>query len=155
MFQRFLSLFLLVSFNLFAETTAPAFDTKKLKSDLSQKLAQLEGSQDGIKYEEIVFDLNKELESYVELRKKECMGEFSTIVLGPEGELVAQKKKLTKVETKLCMLELINFERRYTNVIFSLRENALKAYHKEQLRLLDDSRQKSINYLEKLANTYR
>ena len=103
----------------------------------------------------VLEDLGKRTTLYIKYRKSECLGDFSIIEMDQTGNTKAVKKKLNKAEKKLCMLDLVNFQRRFTNLIYKLRKKQLQLDHKKQFDLLEEHRRGNINELDKLASKYK
>src|SRR5690554_181239 len=100
-----------------------------MKEKLEYEFKSLESQDKDFDFEKSLEDLGKRSKQYIRFRKEECSGEFATIIIDKSGQSVAKKNKLSPVETKLCMLELINFQRRYSNVIFDLRRKLMLKQH--------------------------
>lgn len=137
------------------EAPVEGSDLRSKKEKLIYDFKTLENEVKDMAFEDVIEDLGKRTKEYIYFRKMQCQGEFSTLVIDSDGQRVAKEKKLSKVEQKLCMLELINFQRRYSNVIFDLRKKLLLKNHKSQLDLLEKYRQENIDELEKMAAKYR
>lgn len=94
---------------------------------------------------------NKRVLYYVQQRDKECKGEFSSIEINEEGESEIVKRKLSKSERKLCLLELVNFRKSYLIEVFKIRKKILKYNQKQELADLENIRQESLKKMEELA----
>lgn len=125
------------------------------KEQILERLNTLSSSEDE-EYEKVIFSLNREVESYISMRQKECLGEFSILEINTESEnsQVTQRKKLSKEEQKLCQVELINFRKKYVNIIFEIRKKHLVKKHSEQLQELDQYRQKNLSELDRLSKDF-
>jgi hypothetical protein len=156
MLLRWLIFTLLLSVNAIAqeEQVLSVEDIRQLKEKLLYEFKKYETTQD-VDLSEVIGDLNSRTENYIKYRKQECAGDFSSIELNDKGEKILKKKKLNKTEKKLCMLELINFQRKFTNVIYSVRKSLLQKQHKQQLESLEKYRQQNIDELEKIASKYK
>lgn len=139
---------ILTSF-VFAQTVS-ALKKDEILENLS-KLEKLE--QDN--YEDVVLELNQEVNNYSELRKKECLGEFSTLEINSEGESVGQKIKLSREEKKLCQIELINFRKKYIKNVYKIRRRYILKTHKSQLQELKRLENKSLNELDEISQKIR
>lgn len=157
MLSKILIFFICLTSVAWAQEEEPGnlIELKSLKEKLEYEFKSLESQVGDVDFEKVLEDLGKRTKQYIHFRKLECEGEFSTIEINDQGESVVKKKKLSKVETKLCMLELINFQRQYSNVIFDLRKKMLLKQHAEQIQLLEKYRQESVEELEKMAAGYR
>ena len=89
------------------------------------------------------------------MQKQQCSGEYSTVEINEDGEQKVIKKKLSKLEKNLCMLELVNFQRKFVEVVFNLRKALLVKQQEKQLDNLETYRQKQVDELEKLASQYK
>ena len=156
MFSKLILLFLIIGGFAFAEDNGnELINLKVLKEKLEYEFKSMENQVGEIDFEKVLTDLSKKTKQYIHFRRLECKGEFSTIEINGQGESEAKKKKLSKVEVKLCMLELINFQRKFSNVVFDLRKKMLLKQHKSQLELLEKYRQDNVDELEKMAAGYR
>lgn len=108
-----------------------------------------------IDFASVIEKLNTRTDSYVKLQKQQCSGEYSTVEIDEQGEQKVIKKKLSKLEKNLCMLELVNFQRKFVEVVFNLRKNLLVKQQQKNLELLESYRQKQVDDLEKLAAQYK
>lgn len=88
---------------------------------------------------------------YVQRRDKECKGEFSSIELNESGESEVVKRKLSKSEKKLCLMELVNFRKNYLNEVFKMRKKMLIQTHNQQLKDLEAIRKESVQKMDELA----
>lgn len=144
----------MVSNNGIAQDVINQNELKDLKEKLLYDFKKFETLEDD-SLSRVVEDLNNRTSSYIKLRKQECEGEFSSIELDGNGEKIVSKKKLSKVEKNLCMLELINFQKRFVDTIFVLRRKVLVMNHKKQLNTLEDFQRKQIDNLENIASKYK
>lgn len=124
------------------------------KDDILDNLSKLESS-DEVNYEETIYELNEEVNNYSELRKKECLGEFSTLEINNEGESIGKKKKLSREEKKLCQIELINFRKKYIKNIYKIRRRHLLKNHKVQLEELDGLEAETLKELDEITQKIR
>ena len=88
---------------------------------------------------------------YVQQRDKECKGEFKSIELDEKGESEVVKRKLSKSERKLCLMELVNFRKNYINEIFKMRKKIMIKGHNQQVKDLETIRKESIQKMDELA----
>lgn len=88
---------------------------------------------------------------YVQRRDKECKGEFSSIELTETGESEVVKRKLSKSERKLCLMELVNFRKNYLNEVFKIRKKMLIQTQNQQLKDLEAIRKESVQKMDELA----
>lgn len=128
-------------------------DVKELKEKLLYDFKRYESSESDLS--NIIEDLNQRTSTYIKYRKLECEGEFSSVELEDEGEEVVTNKKLSSIEKKLCMLELINFQKKFVDTIFAVRKKVLINNHKGQLETLEQFQRNQIDNLEKIANKYK
>ena len=124
------------------------------KDEILDNLSKLESS-DEANYEATIYELNDEVNNYSELRKKECLGEFSTLEINNEGESIGKKKKLSREEKKLCQIELINFRKKYIKNIYKIRRRHLLKNHKEQLKELDGLEAETLKELDEITQKIR
>lgn len=89
---------------------------------------------------------------YVQQRDKECKGEFSSIELNDKGESEVVKRKLSKTERKLCLIELVNFRKSYINEVFKIRKKIMVSSHNQQLKELELIRSESIKKMDDLVS---
>lgn len=94
------------------------------------------------------------LEKYMDHKKRVCEGEFSTVILLEENESSKNKppsksnNKLSKDERKLCYRELKALQVTFIDNMFHARKNYLNYLHEEQLKALEDAREKSIKNIQ-------
>lgn len=124
------------------------------KDEILDKLAKLE-KMEFENYEQAVFDLSQAVLVYSELRKKECLGEFSTLEINNEGESITKKNKLSKEEKKLCQIELLNFRKKYVKNIYSIRLKHLKEVQQKQIQEISSMRDESLNELDTILQKIR
>lgn len=146
---KLILLFIILSTSLFAQSVSSI-----KKDEILDSLAKLE-KMEFDNYEQAVFELNEEVFNYSELRKKECLGEFSTLEIDNEGESVVKKNKLSKEEKKLCQIELINFRKKYIVNLYKIRKKYLKSIHEKQLTELDSMQKKSLQELDVVLQKIR
>lgn len=90
-------------------------------------------------------------ETYIERRQKECLGEFSSFVESNIQKKVVKKVKLTENEKKLCQLTLIEFQIKFLNKAFELREEYLVKRYDQESVILNKLRDKTVSELKKKA----
>ena len=95
---------------------ADVVDISKLKEKLNYQYKSLESKTEKVDFEKTITELGKDTKEYIHFRKLECQGKYSTIEINENGQSAVKDKKLSKIEKKLCMLELINFQRKYSNL---------------------------------------
>lgn len=117
------------------------------KQRLLLELERLESAKDA-DFEEALEVMTSKVAAYAETKKKECLGEYSSIEITAEGETKKLKNKLSKEEKKLCLLELVRLRKRLANSLFSIRKKLLVEQHQEQLEHLEELRRESLNELE-------
>lgn len=142
-------LFMVFTTSIFAQSVSAL-----RKDEILDNLSKLESS-DEANYEETIYELNDEVNNYSELRKKECLGEFSTLEINNEGESIGKKKKLSREEKKLCQIELINFRKKYIKNIYKIRRRHLLKNHKEQLKELDGLEAETLKELDEITQKIR
>lgn len=130
------------------------FESKELKEQLIYDFKKYE-TLEKIKLTGVITELSKKTHKFIKMRRGECLGEFSVLEVDDENKVRAVKKKLTKREQKLCMLELIKFQKKYTNIIYKMRRKELTLQHKEQLNSIDQYWKKNQEELDKLATKYK
>ena len=106
-------------------------------------------------YEQAIFNLNQEILNYSELRKKECLGEFSTLEIDNEGESITKKNTLSKEEKKLCQIELLNFRKKYIKNIYKIRKKHLEDIHQKQIEELKSMQDENLNELDTVLQKLR
>ena len=146
-----LKFLVLITFStqVFSETVS------SLKKDtILDSLSKLE-NMEYENYEQAIFQLNQDILNYSELRKKECLGEFSTLEINSEGESITKKNKLSKEEKKLCQIELINFRKKYIKNLYSIRKKHLESIHKRQLEELKTMQDDSLGELDLVLQKIR
>lgn len=137
---------------LFAQTVEVESEAQALdgKEALLKELENLESSEN-IDFEQVLNLMNDKINSYASIRKKECLGEYSSLEITPEGERKILKNKLSKEEKKLCLLELIRLRKTFTDSLFKIRKNALLQQHKEQLQNLEKLRSETLHELDSMG----
>lgn len=121
------------------------------KESLIEKLGTLK-TKEKSELEEEISSFNKKVSYYIQSRDKECKGEFSSVEINSTGTSEIVKRKLSKEERRLCLLELIYFRKKYIAEIFIIRKKLLKFEHEKQLANLDKIKLKSITSLDQLAD---
>jgi hypothetical protein len=94
--------------------------------------------------------LKTDVFNYISFKKKECLGEFSSVITNDLGDKEVVKRKLTKEEKKICLIELKLFNAFYINQTFESRKTYLTRIHKDQMiqlevlkdEMLDDNERK-------------
>ncbi len=149
--MKVISIILFVSSISFGQTVD--LDSPRILNDKEVLLAELEAleAKEDIDFEQTLSAMNDKISNYAIVRKKECMGEYSSLEITPEGESRILKNKLSKEEKKLCLLELIRIRKSFTNSLFKIRRNFIKKQHKEQLRNLEELRTETIQDLETMG----
>lgn len=121
------------------------------KSNLLTELTSLHNK----KLSEVELEIqnfNKKVLYYVQTRDKECKGEFSSIELNEDGESKVVKRKLSKTEKKLCLIDLVNFRKTYINQVFEIRKKILINNHNKQVDELESIRKESIKKMDDLVS---
>lgn len=108
-----------------------------------------------IQISDVIETLNSRTDNYIKFQKIQCGGDYSAIEINEAGEQRIVNKKLSKLEKKLCMLELVNFQRKFTEVVFGLRKRLLVKQQEKQLEDLESYRRQQIDDLEKMASKYK
>lgn len=144
-------LFLLISISLLSHAqTVSSLKKDEILDNLS-KLEKMEYEN----YEQAIFNLNQEILNYSELRKKECLGEFSTLEIDNEGESITKKNTLSKEEKKLCQIELLNFRKKYIKNIYKIRKKHLEDIHQKQIEELKTMQDENLNELDTVLQKLR
>jgi hypothetical protein len=102
--------------------------------------------------EEEISTFNNKVSFYIQSRDKECKGQFSSVEINSNGKSEIVRRKLSKEERRLCLLELIYFRKKYVSEIFKVRKKLLKYEQKKQLSNLNEMRVKSIASLDQIAS---
>tara|TARA_B100001971_G_scaffold61895_1_gene56882 strand:- start:80432 stop:80905 length:474 start_codon:yes stop_codon:yes gene_type:complete len=144
-------LFLLISISLLSH--AQTISSLK-KDEILDNLSKLE-KMEYENYEQAIFNLNQEILNYSELRKKECLGEFSTLEIDNEGESITKKNTLSKEEKKLCQIELLNFRKKYIKNIYKIRKKHLEDIHQKQIEELKSMQDENLNELDTVLQKLR
>lgn len=124
------------------------------KDEILDNLSKLE-KMEYENYEQAIFNLNQEILNYSELRKKECLGEFSTLEIDNEGESITKKNTLSKEEKKLCQIELLNFRKKYIKNIYKIRKKHLEDIHQKQIEELKSMQDENLNELDTVLQKLR
>lgn len=130
-------------------------DLEKPKLDKKQELLlEMENLEKVEKadFAKALENLSSEISRYAQTRKKECMGEYSSLEITPEGEKKTYKNKLSKEEKKLCLLELIKLRKSFSNSLFNIRKKLLLQQHQRQLENLERLRDESLKELDSMAS---
>jgi hypothetical protein len=129
---------------------------RKELSDLTKESIQNElkdlGQLNEVQAEARIEALNSKLLQYFQLRDKECKGEFSSMEINEKGESEIVKRRLSKDERKMCMMDLISFRKNYINEIFVIRKKIMLKNHQDQLQELDEIRKLSIKRMDDMAS---
>lgn len=129
--------------------TGPGVIKEKLLYQLKQYEAGGEQGTSGV-----LEELESLTTQYVSLKKAQCSGRYSTLNLSDRSSKQI-KNKLSKAEKKLCLLELVNLQRRYTVLKYKLIKNQLEKNHQEALSQLEQSKSEQIKAIDKLAAKYK
>ncbi|MCO4754071.1 MAG: hypothetical protein KC478_06295 [Bacteriovoracaceae bacterium] len=153
--MKAISIIFIISSLSFAQTVD--LDAPRVLNDKELLLTELEEleSKEDIDFEQTLETMNEKINRYALVRKKECMGEYSSMEITPEGESRILKNKLSKEEKKLCLLELIRLRKSFANSLFKVRKNYIKKQHKEQLRNLEALRSETIQELETMGKVLK
>lgn len=100
-------------------------------------------------------ELAQSTQDYIKFRTLECKGDFSILTINELGETIRSKKKLSKSEKKLCMLELLNFQRQYVQVVYKIRKMILLREQKKQLDHHEENLASALKELDKMALKYK
>ncbi len=150
-----LSLFTTISFAQVVEDIDSPSEKKLLseitKESLVKELKEF-NTKDTNVLEEEISSFNKRVSHYIQSRDKECKGQFSSVEINSNGDSEIVKRKLSRQERKLCLLELIHFRKRYVSEIFKVRKKLLLFEHQKQIKNLEKIRVKSITSLEHLSS---
>lgn len=129
---------------------------KKLLSEITKESLVKElkefNTKDTNELEEEISKFNKRVSYYIQSRDKECKGQFSSVEINSNGDSEIVKRKLSKQERKMCLLELIHFRKKYVSEIFKVRKKLLLSEHQKQINNLEKIRVKSITSLDQLSN---
>lgn len=120
------------------------------KESLLKELSEFQ-TKDISELEEVISKYNQRVAYYIQSRDKECKGFFSSVEINSNGESEIVRRKLSKEERKLCLLELIHFRKKYVSEIFKVRKKLLLFEHNKQIENLNSLRAKSISSLDQLA----
>lgn len=121
-----------------------------IKMELLKELREL-STESVAKIDHRLEEYNRKVLFYIQQRDKECKGEFSSVEIDEKGESEVVKRKLSKTEKKLCLLDLVNFRKEYINKIFLARSKALKAKQLKQIKNLEQIRISTIKKLDAIA----
>ncbi len=100
-------------------------------------------------------EINKLSLNYIEKKRDECSGEFSSLVINEKGEKVLKKKKLSKKEKRQCLFLLVNFRIRFTKMAYKARNIYLKKLQESQVEELRVMENNTLAKLKKLAKKYK
>lgn len=128
-----------------------AIESRTLKEKLSASLEKIQET-DTVEFAKNIQELNEQVFEYAQLRRKECMGEYSSFEITSDGRTKATKNKLTKEERRLCLLDLVKVRKEFSSKLFALKRKLLVKNHQEQiegLKLLEERNQAD---LEAMAN---
>ena len=134
---------ILLSFNLYSQEK----DIEKGKEYFYTKLEKLKTENTTTLLSKIS-QLNKEVLFYIKIKGEQCHGEFSSIEINSQGESEIVKRKLTKEEKKVCLIELIYFRKKYIKQIFKLRKKILTYNHKQEIHELELIKKQTLKNLD-------
>lgn len=126
-------------------------DKKELENkrqQLIQKLKNLSQSNTNVYIDQLEL-LRNEVDSYIENKRKECLGELASVVVDDEGNKELVKRKLSKDEKKLCLHQLKIFNSFYIGQIFDSRKEFLTRVHENQLKHMETTKDQLLDDLEK------
>lgn len=147
-------LIFVISLSSYGQEMNNSSDIKDLKEKLLydfKKYQQLNSSD----LESNIEQLNERTSTYIKFRRQECEGEFSSVELDENGQEIVTNRKLSKIEKKLCMLELINFQKQFVDTVFIIRKKILVKNHKGQIETLEKFQREQIDNLENIAVQYK
>ena len=124
----------------FAEQNDSSGRSNKIK-EMMDKLRTLPAE----KYVDDIHEIRDEMEKIMDYKRRVCHGEFSNIIL--EG---LEVKSLPEKERKLCLAKLMKLKATYIDNLFVARIRFLNHQHKNRIKELNISRQKSIEQIEQV-----
>jgi hypothetical protein len=134
-----------------AETSANQgnqVDTQTQRVEIQEKISvllKLSSSEFQAQY----LQLRREVDTFIDHKKLECMGEFTTLVMNDLGEMERVKRQLTREEKKTCVYDLKSFHIFYLEKVVEARKIFYEKLHVEQMSLLKTQRDQMLNELEK------
>ena len=134
------TLFLLLSFPIFAVTSL---------NEVREELQSVRTLTDPKQINSRLIELSDKLNEYSLIRKKQCEGEYSSLVINENGEEEFKKNKLGKKEKKICLLELVEFKKEVLSLIFEKKKGMILGLHKLQLNELQKAKEDSLKLLNK------
>lgn len=118
------------------------------KKDLVKKLKDLKVN-DFKNYIEEMYLLRDSVQLFIENKKKECLGEFASIVMNDAGESELVKRKLTKEEKKLCLHDLKTFNAFYIGRLFDSKKEYLRKIYQRQMSAMEVAKDDLLEEMEK------
>jgi hypothetical protein len=117
------------------------------KNQLVSNLKQLKLS-DFANYLDEVKQIRKSVQLFIKNKKKECLGDFASIVLNDAGESELVKRKLTKEEKKFCLHELKSFNAFYIGRIFDSKKEYLNKVYQKQISAIEVVKDELLEEME-------
>lgn len=118
------------------------------KKDLVKKLKGLKVN-DFKNYVEEMYLLRDSVQLFIENKKKECLGEFASIIMNDAGEGELVKRKLTKEEKKLCLHDLKTFNAFYIGRLFDSKKEYLRKVYQRQMSAMEVAKDDLLEEMEK------
>ncbi len=135
---------------LFNLTVAFAQDAKLAQSyqELNDILSKIEKSEID-QYPQKILEFKKSFDIFIEMKKKVCKGEYSTIIFQDKVPSASEpKKELSGEEKKNCTKELKLYQRDTILKLYQFRKAFLEHSHKKLMEELDAVKEQSLKNLD-------
>lgn len=93
-------------------------------------------------------NLRDETQIFIDYKKKECLGEFASVVYNDLGESELVKRKLTKEEKKICLHDLKTFNAFYIGKVFDSKKDYLKKVFQKQIQSIEEAKDELLEDME-------
>jgi len=149
-FIKFLVLLVVFQTNAFSLEKALSRVEKVKKRDLFFEIKSLKPSD----YIYKIDLLRVEIEKFISIKKRVCMGEFSTFVLTglnvKENKLFGNSEQLSKDEQKVCMRDIVGLKIELIENLYIARKNFFDYLYNKRAKELLEIKNKAIKKLKVL-----
>lgn len=137
----------------FAQTESEESSSSYLnEQDIEKMMRKVEAlkSSDVAEFPKMFRVIETEVLEFLQFKKKQCKGEFSSVQLDEYGEETLVKMKLSKKEREMCYREVKSFMRHYLEKAYTVKEQFLKRLLKTELNALEEAKKKQLERIESL-----
>ena len=142
--------FLLFGLNAYGQDITTNPDINLMRKQLLDGMKNFSLESSSVEdFAKAIQNFRRQSEEYIDLKNRDCSGEFSTLTIKEGGLEKEQAKELSEEEIEACYSGLKNFEIQFTNQIFDMRKNYLSHLNKKQIASLEQTKLDVLADLEK------